>query len=1252
MMDEKLLHQKLYEESTDELNSYDRLNFENNLKFYTEGVNEMMSAVLVSKADIQKEMIDQSIENLRNMVVGVPEMGDFFGNVRNALALKNVPITTKVYNTAVIEKIRPQYLMQISNEIAVTIDRYLKGSISSDDIDRQYLNDGYLINCKKQMVKTSIPYDIDPKGLAKYDAGVIVDANETYITANIVPFLRNVPNYIKEMEIISANSVSAINDAYNTISAVLATVDNLFKDERITIKQYRDLNKYLYKIVRIFMRAVSYLTFAVIKKISTISASIKSYKDLQTKILNYFPDGDKVLHESAITDGFDDLDYGDVVNNVIQNNSSAIQTIISAITAKAIDQLTYAYGSDMENPEGFINTQIGLNQYSKAPYAAANEIIKAMIASIDSIRQNAKDQSMPCDDIVTKSGLSGDLVGRFSALTAKISDTSEYDNLIHSNFDSDDKQRIYFMILHELSDGNTNVENIVSQISLMYNTFKDLQNDLDHGDVDQFKNIETAKELADFVGSVEPQIRQVILSIMRALIGRSKSLASIVDEIGESLGDNNDVLNTYGENASEDFFDFVIEASAEVNDLVNEIVFESYLAEYTKIRTFYETGMKVVFEDGLATNANATNSTSNNNTQSNGEKKSIGQSIKDRLKHLVEIITNFFTKSKNMVTEIVRKQSGNLKILKEHRDEICNRSFSGVTINVIPYEQNVTIDSMVKDINTMRDKINGISAQNLKNYNSKRNLHGYLFSFLEGGAGNKEDVADTLKTYYKVKNNKLEVMPYKGGQAKALMPTMVDYCISYYSDGGEQMQRAFDDLQNAVNEKIESLESMKLESVMYEAETGSAAQTQQPAQQPTTQAPATDQSAKPANASKPSVSVQKSADTATVKGDNTDKNAGNSYEILKWITNDVQVFSAAIMGAARDRNYDYLKIINSLLPKSVKDAIQAGNEDVKKNDQNTTNESTDESGEYEVFTEKLQREKYVVDQFKRDYKYDPKDKTIVVDGNKYKVDLEYNKYIADADEYGKIPRQTLSANSVDKKVPTKIILDKGFFELKNNARRRAVLQHEIGHARMMSAGSEDRAGKSDNVNSRTLKNNFNNNKEFPSLYKSAFKSITKPVKADKNDPEAKKEETRRMNMRADLSRKSAKKVPANNTNPHFSAPEVEADAYAVHRTSSSDLKKGLREAMRKATKDKSIIKSAKGEYKAMDDEKEPVRKKWIRGRGAGLSKDELNDARKQLNIQNAEDYKLRMKALKDRKLTNHKYLRQLDEDDAKKTGKK
>lgn len=939
MINEKSIHRKLYEESIDELNRYDRLNFENNLKFYTEGVTEMMSAALISKAELQTEMIDQCVENLKNMVIGVPEMAEFFGNIRNALALKNIPITTKVYNTALIEKIRPQYLMQISTEITVNIDRFLKGSVSMDDIERQYFNnDAYLINCKKQMVKTSIPYDLDPKALAKYDASVLVDVNETYITANIIPFLGNVPNYIKETEVLAANTNSSISSAYETVSAVLATVDNLFKAEKISINQYRKLNKYLYKIVRIFMRAVSYLTFAVIKKITIISASIKAYKDLQTKILNYFPEGDDILHESVIDGNFDDIDYGTVVNEVIQNDASILLSLYSAGANKAIDFMTYAYGSDVENPEGLIRTEIESNPYSKIPYDAAREVVSATIASLNSIRENAKDPAMPCDDIVAKSGLESDIVGRFSSLISKIESTSEYDNLLHSNFDEEDKRRVYFMILHELTDGNITIPDIVSKSALMFTTFKDLKHDLDHGDVSQFGNIETSKELFDFVSNLEPAIRQLILSIFRALIGRVKSLTVIVTEVENDIAGNSDVLNAYGE-STDDFDDLLIESTDELNNLFNEIEFKEYLMEYTKVRTFYETGMRVVFEDGLNTTSGGTSTNKSNTTNTANTTDKKGQ-VKEKIQGIIKAIQNFFEKSKKMVQDAVNGVAGkqNYNALLNHRAEIENRNFSSVTINVLPYEKHMSFDQMCSDTEKVTNQIGTITVDQLKAFKTEADLQGYLFSSLDKTAVDKiksNGALDTLKAYYKVGTANVELMPYKGAEAKALTPIMIDYCIDYYNPNGAgaKLSKDMESLSVKCEEKLNSFTTLNLnESTMLEDGENNNQQTTQ--QQPAAQAQPVQQqqNSNTNNASqKPSVSVG---------NDDSSKNSNSNgsddiYEKIKWLSKNVQTFSAAVLGGAKDRNIDYMKILNGIMPRDTKKAIEAENQNGSQQQQNT-----------------------------------------------------------------------------------------------------------------------------------------------------------------------------------------------------------------------------------------------------------------------------------------------------------------------------
>ena len=81
-----------------------------------------------------------------------------------------------------------------------------------------------------------------------------------------------------------------------------------------------------------------------------------------------------------------------------------------------------------------------------------------------------------------------------------------------------------------------------------------------------------------------------------------------------------------------------------------------------------------------------------------------------------------------------------------------------------------------------------------------------------------------------------------------------------------------------------------------------------------------------------------------------------------------------------------------------------------------------------LFTEKATREQYRLNAFKKKYKYDPKEKTIIVDGEKYKVDLDIKrKYITITDGVTKIKQACADINASD---PI-IYLDRDFFKLKN-----------------------------------------------------------------------------------------------------------------------------------------------------------------------------------------------------------------------------
>jgi len=96
----------------------------------------------------------------------------------------------------------------------------------------------------------------------------------------------------------------------------------------------------------------------------------------------------------------------------------------------------------------------------------------------------------------------------------------------------------------------------------------------------------------------------------------------------------------------------------------------------------------------------------------------------------------------------------------------------------------------------------------------------------------------------------------------------------------------------------------------------------------------------------------------------------------------------------------------------------------------------------EVFEEKKTREQYAREKFKKKYKYDPKDSTIEVDGKRIKVDIGNSRLIQLDGEY--TPRATMSTIVGD----DMLITGNDFFKTKNQKRRDAILQHEIGHLKM------------------------------------------------------------------------------------------------------------------------------------------------------------------------------------------------------------
>lgn len=279
----------------------------------------------------------------------------------------------------------------------------------------------------------------------------------------------------------------------------------------------------------------------------------------------------------------------------------------------------------------------------------------------------------------------------------------------------------------------------------------------------------------------------------------------------------------------------------------------------------------------------------------------------------------------------------------------------------------------------------------------------------------------------------------------------------------------------------------------------------------------------------------------------------------------------------------------------------------------------------DYLVEKKTSEEYAVDKFKKRYKFIPdkpgsKKGTITVDGEKFKVDMDTKNPIMRSTVSGEeyiLPRYT-GANLSD---DNEIYLSREFFNrIKNQDRRDAVLNHEVGHLK---------------------------------LHKM-------------NGPNPVSEKDREKTAKA-----SSTTLDSNN---HLNYMEIEADAYAAKKSGKKNLKKGLQDVYRPRTNRQrqaqmlngaqAIANATIGNNKEVFDRIQTKRVKKENAIKTALKKDgeykgfvgELDDhgnpkdtvvSQKLSNKQNRNDYNVRSKALDNKDLRNMKSI-----DDAVKGTKK
>lgn len=341
-----------------------------------------------------------------------------------------------------------------------------------------------------------------------------------------------------------------------------------------------------------------------------------------------------------------------------------------------------------------------------------------------------------------------------------------------------------------------------------------------------------------------------------------------------------------------------------------------------------------------------------------------------------------------------------------------------------------------------------------------------------------------------------------------------------------------------------------------------------------------------------------------------------------------------------------------------------------------------------LFEEKATQMEYAMRRFKDKYKFNPKDSTIEVDGKRYKCDLDVNKPIvyiqtdvADQNNHAAAPRSTCFVKTKN----GEFILDKNFFRLKNDRRRDAILQHEVGHSKLHNTVPDNMTADCSKISKtmvmKELETQENmllktymstglmSEQECRGYVKMFHDNTMRDLNKYLNMSTATEMQDK---MRAKAREAANKYVPKHRNDgvdrSHSNPEEFEADRYAANRTSERDLKHGLRESMHKASKPKEMRKQANisgraayvnakaeggdargikhtkkngNEYmKTVSSQKEAEKYNTdfdniMDGKQAYSPKDAAKAANKSRTI----DYNVRSKALKDKELRNNKALK-------------
>ena len=883
---------------------------DNSLNVYKANSDMSLGLTMNTINDIKFDVHQKYLSMMESELLDIsPNIDKEFLSQINKFSFDKLNFSITNLNEEHIKSFNFKYLVNYCRMIETLLNNTIKNKVD-DRALLELLEDTTVFRLEKQTVVGNVGYGKDLNALKNEIKYTEIKVDNDYFDGTVLPFI----NTFKSNQNECRKVLSEYGKTLTILQTFIDKLLTLMKENKATpFTNSTIVHRIIIKSIRIVDKVMGFVTFCVLLKVQELISKVISVQRLYNDMLN-----SNIVSEAFNGNIIFPTDTHSLADDMINNRCSAFLELSNHI---------YSYYT-LENN---INYQLLYNDmydepnkdkerdYNNTPYVDIVNAIGIISKGLDRIGKEGDQYLMMFDDVLKESGLNMPLRQQYkNELEVLANDVEKEPPMLDTN--NVDRK------LWELIGFKKNVEAITGLVHDTYEKIKLLLERFNNNINSEYKDTDTINSykvfLTDFIDTYRDFINDVCGALITRLNNINKSLEKSTQEMQPNYAKPS-ITDSQLSLESCDFLDIVYNEM--VNMIEDDFRYKFICLEnaYVSEKYYRDTGYYLVIE---GPGDNAPQSTGGSQPQSGGnpqssqppasgnsqpaQQQSSGNQQSSQQQSgnkpqgndqnnkpdtkvqihdgdkpgassktgLIGAVSKLIEKIINAFKEIVQKMARTNDVwIKKNKDKLLSRSYSNVTINILPYH-NLNDTVFFEDINKLVTNLNTITMQTMTSINNENELYGKLFTFVNGGVktGDQKGVNDintVLTNYYKVGNAKMETVEVANGNLKSMIDgSMIPYCEKYPNDFVNKLSQSLDNLKVAGDNCIKKLTE---------------------------------------------------SDTDNTLGDKG-----------KWLTTAISTFTGSMCNATRDRYIDYFKVLFALVPKTV----EPNNNNDQQNNQNQNNQ--------------------------------------------------------------------------------------------------------------------------------------------------------------------------------------------------------------------------------------------------------------------------------------------------------------------------